>query len=249
MTSPSKVKRKKKWTHFLEKAPASTSAAVLVLGGGLQEDGSLPEWGVRRVQLGRELQLQQGSACPLLCLGAGTPHKPAVITRKGHILHEASAYSEHLVAQGAPRHGMLKEMASYDTIGNAFFALTIHAIPLQWRRLAVVTSNFHMPRTQGIFNHIFALGGEALHQDRGWFLLDYHAAPDAGIFSDDVLEARTAREHESLLAWQENCRRLKSLEAMHAFLHHEHLCYAVERQHEFLDQQDEVISQEVLKSY
>ena len=35
--------------------------------------------------------------------------------------------------QGAPRDGMLKEMASYDTIGNAFFALTIHAIPLCWR--------------------------------------------------------------------------------------------------------------------
>lgn len=40
-----------------------------------------------------------GKACPLLCLGAGTPHKPAVITRKGHVLHEASAYTEYLVAQ------------------------------------------------------------------------------------------------------------------------------------------------------
>ena len=40
-----------------------------------------------------------GKPCPLLCLGAGTPHKPAVITRKGHVLHEASAYTEHLVAQ------------------------------------------------------------------------------------------------------------------------------------------------------
>lgn len=35
--------------------------------------------------------------------------------------------------QGARRDGMLKEMASYDTIGNAFFALTIHAVPLRWR--------------------------------------------------------------------------------------------------------------------
>ncbi len=40
-----------------------------------------------------------GHDCPLLCLGAGTPHKPAVITAKGHVLHEASAYTEYLVAQ------------------------------------------------------------------------------------------------------------------------------------------------------
>ena len=38
-----------------------------------------------------------------------------------------------IALQGARRDGMLKEMASYDTIGNAFFALTIHAVPLRWR--------------------------------------------------------------------------------------------------------------------
>lgn len=45
---------------------------------------------------------------------------------------------------------------------------------LQDRRLAVVTSNFHMPRTQGIFNHIFALGGEALHQNKDWYAFGSH---------------------------------------------------------------------------
>ena len=36
---------------------------------------------------------------------------------------------------------------------------------------------------------------------------------------------------------------------MHAFIHHEHLCYSVERQHEFLDQQDEILNSKVLGSY
>ena len=43
--------------------------------------------------------LSAGDSCPLLCLGAGTPHKPAVITQKGHVLHEASAYTAYLVGQ------------------------------------------------------------------------------------------------------------------------------------------------------
>ena len=103
---------------------------------------------------------------------------------------------------------MLKEASSYDTIGNGFFALTIHAIPAAWRhatrqpytlspaargaplvldlgtqsdegqmmwlscgggrgcrRLAVVTSDFHMPRSKSIFQVTAALAGSSLWQD------------------------------------------------------------------------------------
>ena len=42
------------------------------------------------------------------------------------------------------------------------------ALVIQDRRLAIVTSSFHMPRTQGIFDHIFALGGKHLHSDSNW---------------------------------------------------------------------------------
>lgn len=37
-----------------------------------------------------------GGACPLLCLGAGTPHKPAVLSGTGHVIHESSAYTSYL---------------------------------------------------------------------------------------------------------------------------------------------------------
>ena len=34
--------------------------------------------------------------CPVLCLGGGTPHKPAMLSGTGHVIHEASAYAAYL---------------------------------------------------------------------------------------------------------------------------------------------------------
>lgn len=47
------------------------------------------------------------------------------------------------------------QVSSYDTVGNAYFALTIHAIPAQWKRIAIVTSSFHMPRSRLLFEHMW----------------------------------------------------------------------------------------------
>lgn len=59
---------------------------------------------------------------------------------------------------------MLKEVASYDTIGNGYFAATIHAIPAQWRTLGIVTSDFHMPRSRAIFEAVFDAVEVSLNQ-------------------------------------------------------------------------------------
>ena len=37
------------------------------------------------------------------------------------------------IVQGVEPGHLLKEASSYDTIGNGFFAATIHAIPAGWR--------------------------------------------------------------------------------------------------------------------
>jgi hypothetical protein len=48
---------------------------------------------------------------------------------------------------------------------NAYFSLTIHAIPANWRRVAVVTSEFHMPRTKALFDSIWRLAGQSVYND------------------------------------------------------------------------------------
>ncbi|KAK9803666.1 hypothetical protein WJX72_009662 [[Myrmecia] bisecta] len=207
--------------------------AIVVLAGGFTSTGGLPGWVTRRLDAAQDILQQQGSHCPILCLGGGTPHKPAILSVTGHVVHESTACAEYLIAQGVPGLRLLKEVSSYDTVGNGYFALTIHSIPSGWRRLSVITSDFHMPRSRAIFQHCFTLAGRTLWLDSNRFSLDYHAVHDDGLFEKDVLEARIHREQRSLQGWRKTCERLQTLPQLHEWLHTTHLCYAAARQHEF----------------
>ena len=59
------------------------------------------------------------------------------------------------MSKGVEPEALLKETASYDTIGNGYFAATVHALPRRWQSLCVVTSEFHMPRSRVIFQTLF----------------------------------------------------------------------------------------------
>lgn len=78
-------------------------------------------------------------------------------------MHESTSCAHYLLARGVLPRALLKEVSSYDTVGNAFFSLTIHALPAGWRRLAVVTSDFHMPRTAALFRDMYGLAGRELY--------------------------------------------------------------------------------------
>ena len=49
------------------------------------------------------------------------------------------------------------------------------------RRIAVVTSEFHMPRTQATFDFIYQLAGRQLHGDPAWYCLDYRPGGTGGL--------------------------------------------------------------------
>ena len=40
-----------------------------------------------------------GGRCPIVLLGAGTPHKPPVIDARGYVVHESTAYADYLMQQ------------------------------------------------------------------------------------------------------------------------------------------------------
>jgi uncharacterized SAM-binding protein YcdF (DUF218 family) len=122
--------------------------AVLVPGGGLRPDGALPPFVLNRLEAA---QVLAGEA-PIILLSAYTIHRAPPLDAAGYPVLESVAAAKALLARGVPASRIWVETASLDTIGNAYFARVIHTDPAGLRRLLVVNSEFHMPRTRMIFD-------------------------------------------------------------------------------------------------
>lgn len=134
---------------------------------------------------------------PIVLSGGGTPHKrPPVDPVTGHPLHESTACARYLMRGGGngagagikgwavPPGSLLKETSSMDTLGNAYFTMVSQAVPRGWRRLAVVTSSFHLQRAKALFVDIAGATGATLHGDDEWYELTFVGAKDAaGLFA------------------------------------------------------------------
>eukprot|EP00392_Amoebophrya_sp_AT5.2_P017486 g17848.t1 len=86
-------------------------------------------------------------------------------TEKGKTLAEGGAAARYLIQRhDIPAELILEENASLDTIGNAYFLRVIHLealtkslTPRGRVRVVLFTSEFHMPRTKAIFEHVLGL--------------------------------------------------------------------------------------------
>lgn len=180
---------------------------IVVPGGGLRADGSLHPWVTARFD--RALEIRRSE--PILCLSAGTPYKPPPIHERGRPIFEAAAGARYLLSRGINCASVLMEAASWDTIGNAYFARVMHADVRGWRRLLVINSAFHIERTEVIFRWIFSLGPERCYQ------LTFESVTDIDLPAEDL---RYRRRHEQArLANACALRdRIRSMAALHAFL-------------------------------
>lgn len=172
--------------------------------------------------------------CAILCSGGGTPHKPTVLSDTGYIIFESTSCASYLMdRKGVPADRILKETSSFDTVGNGYFSLVGHAIPSGWRRIGVVTSEFHMPRSRAIFETAFKLAAEDIWRDPSWYTLEFYSASDDGLFDASVYEARLEKEHAAVKQWAKDTGHMRKLSELHSWLFGTHMCYAVPRQHEF----------------
>jgi DUF218 domain len=190
---------------------------ILVPGGGVREDGTLPLW--VQLRLDRAIHLADGK--PILPLSAGTTHKMPPREPNGWPVLEAIAMGRYLVARGYPAEQIWPEAASFDTIGNAFFSRMIHAEPAQLRELGVVTSEFHLARTELTFRWVFSLDPPARP-----YRLHFECTPDTGM-KPDVLEARRAKERDRIEALQTVMESCRSLAGLHRWLYTSHSAYAI----------------------
>jgi uncharacterized SAM-binding protein YcdF (DUF218 family) len=188
--------------------------AVLIPGGGLMPSGELTPF--VRARLDRALA---HSADFYIALSAGTTHLPPPLDARGYPIPESIPAAQYLHERGVPRGRILIETSSYETIGNAFFTRTIHADPRDLRRLLIVNSRFHMPRTEAIFRWVFGAAPA-----RGYDL-SFESTEDIGL-SPEALEARAERERASLAGIHNAAASITTLSGIHQWLFTEHGAYA-----------------------
>ncbi len=226
--------------------------AIVVPGGGQLHDGTEPPHMRARLDAARRRWAAAASPKPLIvCLSAGTPHKPNPRDARGFDAKEATASARYLLAGGVPAAHILEEALSLDTIGNAVYLRLLHTEVLGLRRLLVVNNGWHMPRTRAIFDKVFALpfgepgarGGAGPVGCDEKYHLEYETVEDA--LPADALEARLAREAQSLAQWLQTARRFRTLGELHRWLHFEHGAYATAR----LTKEPEKLDPVAMKTY
>ena len=188
---------------------------IIVLAGGLDENGKVHEWVRRRLE--RSIELHKIHKIPILCCGGGTYHKPPFLNDKGFVVHESTECVNYLIQRGVEPNMIYREWSSYDTIANAFFALTSHiTCREEWKNIIIVTSDFHLPRSKAIFDWVFSFVND--------YLLTYKGVSDVGI-DKTIINARKERERESLNNIIKLKSKIKTLNEFHNWLYKEHNAY------------------------
>ena len=155
---------------------------------------------------------------------------PAPRDAAGYAIDESASMATVLMKNfSVPAEDLLEENVARDTVGNLWYVRLLHTDPRRLRRLALVTSDWHLPRVRAIAEHVFSLPFAADGADPG-YELEYHGA--ASGLPDDVLRVRRAKEEaqrvrfEAGSAWRAAHRTMREF---HAWLNTEHLAYAPAR--------------------
>lgn len=196
--------------------------ALVIPGGGVREGGNVPPWVQNR--LDRAITLFQDQY--IIALSAGTVHKPPLLDAHHFPIFEARAGAQYLVSKGIPPEHILCETSSYDTIGNAYFCRVIHTEPLGLKHLLIITSAFHMARTQSIFKWVFGLPYHPDHAST--YQLTFETVPDINDgLSTQAIQSRTEKEQKGLLHLAHLQKKLYTLPDFHRWLFTEHGAYAI----------------------
>ena len=190
---------------------------VIVPGGGIQKDFMPNAWVCERLDHAANLY-KEGKTRFILVLSRGTPHKPPPRSSEDVPVDESTCSADYLIEKYSvnPKHIFLDRW-SLDTIGNAYAALTMHLIPRNLRKIHLITSDWHLPRTREIFDTVLSCGGN--------FDITYTGCPSKELTDEDV-KVRFEHELKSLDIFKTQTKPiLINMEELHKFVFEGHNCY------------------------
>jgi hypothetical protein len=157
----------------------------ILLGGGVNYDGSLPDHVAERVNYAVSHSSDNDS---LIFSTLFTLNLPVLVDSNGFPFSEAYSMCRHYSDMGGKAKDLYLENSSFDTVGSAVFcALHFGWLARSTSEAVVITSEFHMPRSREIFTRIF-------NTLRSEFSAKLRFVEVANRCGDEALAAR--REHE-----------------------------------------------------
>jgi uncharacterized SAM-binding protein YcdF (DUF218 family) len=126
--------------------------AIIVLGRGLEPDGTLPALACQRVD--RAAELFAWEVAPRIIFSG----RCSLNVQTEPPVTEAAAMAAYAESLGLPRRVMCLEEEARDTVGNAYFTMKRWLEPKEWTSIRVVTSDFHMPRAAWVFQKVLGVG-------------------------------------------------------------------------------------------
>lgn len=197
--------------------------AIIVLGGSFKDNGELQPWVYNRLDESMKYETKY-----FLLLSRSTCHKPPVLDSNGYPIDECRLMAKYLIDNGVSKEKILLESWSLDTIGNAYAAFFLHCLPNYLTNNLIITSDFHMPRSETIFRKIFTLG----EQQYGIiFSLNFISTKSELVISQ--------KEKNSLIDWKNKCKSINTIQELHNFIFINHDAYCSEvRSKKYFNKED-----------
>lgn len=129
---------------------AKSNLYIVVLGGGINPDGSLPKHQFARLDRANEIFFEIPDSKIILC-----GKYSFLYEENTPPITEARAMQSYLIQKGIDSKDLILEEDSKDTIGNAYYLKKNTLKDTEFEKLIIITSEFHLERVKFIFGKFF----------------------------------------------------------------------------------------------